>query len=356
MNAFSIKPKAGPAVSRIARAVAAVAILSAGAGAAQAAGWLTCDGTPTKWNGYRADMYISTTSFPAGTSWDSSLQNAMWHWNNAGGTGFNFFVGRDTDGTHSSSNGVNEIYLSGTEVGSALAVTSFRYYCYWFFGTQTGASEADIAFNSNYAWNTGALSYASLGSPYNFELVAAHELGHAMGLQHEDRWMATMNSYYPNSGTLGYYKEVDPLGDDRVGARILYPDGSGEYDVAGSAFKRTGTGTSDLVSSPTWAYRGSTVSLEFTFSNQGTDFRGFDIGFYLSTNDYISTFDRWLGTNYGASAGSGGMGTFTRTLTIPSDIAPGTYYLGFLMDPTNAFGENNENNNNQPMPRTITIY
>jgi hypothetical protein len=38
------------------------------------------------------------------------------------------------------------------------------------------------------------------------------------------------------------------------------------------------------------------------------------------------------------------------------DVTPGLYYLGFLIDPTNAMGEANESNNNQPMPITITIY
>jgi hypothetical protein len=323
---------------------------------AHAAGWQECSGNKIRWNGSRADMYISTTSFPAGSSWDSRLQNAMWHWNNVKGSGFNFFVGRDTDGSHSSGNGVNEVYFSSTEVGGALAVTFKRYHCYWFFGYHYGIDETDIAFNTNYAWSTAAFNYASLGSPYSFEGVALHELGHALGLNHEDLRMATMNSFYPNSGPTGYYKEWDPTGDDRVGARILYPDGTTERDIAGLALKRTGAGTSGLVNSPASAARGSYVTIEYTFSNYGTASESFNIGFYLSTNNYISTFDRLLGTNFGASAGSGGTGTFARTLYIPTTVAPGTYYLGFLLDPNNAFGEANEGNNSQPMPRTIRIY
>lgn len=338
------------------RVAGAAALLALGATSAQAAVWQTCDGNKIKWNSNWTNMYISTTSFPAGSSWDSDLQNAMWHWNHVGGSGFNFYVGRDTDGSHSNSNGVNEIYFSAAETGSALAVTFSRYHCYWAFGYQYGRDEADIAFNTSYAWNTGSLNYASLGSPYNFELVALHELGHALGLQHSDGVQATMNSYYANGGPVGYYKEVDPLPDDRYGVRALYPDGTGETDVAGSAFKRTGTGTSGLISTPTYAYRGTYVNMEFTFANLGTSTQTFDIGFYLSTNDYISTADRWLGTNYGAWASSGALGTYSRSLYIPTDIAPGTYYLGYLVDGGFAIGEGNEGNNNQPAPRAITIY
>jgi len=338
------------------RGAALLAVGLVASTASQAYSYSTCSGKPIKWNNNWTNMYISTTSFPAGSSWDAKLQNAMWHWNDVRGAGFNFYVGRDTDGSHSKSNGVNEIYLSNTEVGSALAVTFRRYHCYWLFGTQTGLDEADIAFNGNYAWNTGALNYASLGSPYSFEGVALHELGHAAGMNHSDGVMATMNSYYPNSGPLGYYKEFDPLPDDSRGLRAMYPDSTTDHDVAGSAFKRTGAGTSTVVSSPTWAYRGSTVTIEYTFANQGTYSETFNNSFYLSTNNFISTADRLLGTNYGASAGPGATGTFSRTLTIPSDIAPGTYYLGFLVDSGSGIGETNEGNNSQPMPRTITIY
>jgi hypothetical protein len=341
---------------RLRSALQALAILGITAVSASGANWNTCNGNNIRWNSGWTNMYISTTSMPAGSSWDSKLQNAMWHWNNVKGSGFNFYVGRDTDGSHNSSNGKNEVYFDSSETGSALAVTHVRSHCYWLFGWNYGLDETDIAFNTSLAWSTGSLNYGNLGSPYSFEGVALHELGHALGLNHEDRWMATMNSYYPNSGTLGYYKEWDPNADDRLGERNLYPDGTTETDVAGSAFKHTGTGTSGLVSSPTWAARGSYVTVDFTFSNLSTATKTFDIGFYLSTNDFISTGDTLLGTNYGAWGSSGVSATFSRTLYIPTWVAPGTYYIGFLIDPNNAMGEANESNNNQPMPRTITIY
>jgi hypothetical protein len=321
----------------------------------QAYTYRTCEGNAIKWNSWWSNMYISTVSMPPGSTWDSRLQNAMWHWNNVKGSGFNFYVGRDTDGSHSSGNGVNEVYFDSSLSG-ALAVTSTRYHCYWLFGYHYGIDETDIGFNTNYAWTTAAYSYANpSGSPYNFESVALHELGHALGLKHEDTRMATLNSYYPNSGPLGSNREWDPLGDDRLGVRALYPDGTTEVDIAGSALKRIGVGTSDLVSSPTWAWGGSYVNIEFTFSNFSTSTESFDIGFYLSTNDFISTGDMWLGSNYGAWGSPGFTGTFSRTLWIPW-VAPGTYYVGFIVDPANAKAENNEGNNPQRMPRAITVF
>ena len=83
----------------------------------------------------------------------------------------------------------------------------------------------------------------------------------------------------------------------------------------------------------------------------------FSVGFYLSTNDYISTSDLSLGTSrIMVAAGHTSTTTFTRSLTIPLTVAAGTYYLGFLIDPDKSMSEANETNNIQPMPRKITIY
>lgn len=343
------------AIRRRAAQLTAGLVLLAGAGAAHAYTYSTCSGNALKWGDGRATMYISTTSFPAGSSWDARLQNAMWHWNNVKGSRFNFWVNRDTDGSHSSGNGVNEVYLDNNLSG-ALAVTTVSYHCYWLFGWHYGIDATDIGFNNNYAWSTGSINYPNLGSPYNFEGVALHELGHALGLDHSDSGMATLNSYYPNSGALGHWKEWDPLPDDRQGARALYPDSTTERDIAGSAFKRIGTGSSGLVSSPAYAARGSTANIEFSFANQGTATESFNIGFYLSGNDYISTGDTLLGTNYGAWGTPGFMGTFSRGVYIPAWITPGTYWIGFFVDNNNALAESVEGNNYMEMPRSIVIY
>lgn len=322
---------------------------------AYAYSWGTCDGNRLRYGNQWTNLYLSTTSFPAGSTWDARLQNAMWHWNNVKGSTWDFYVGRDTDGSHNGSNGRNEVYLDNGLSTPTLAVTRVRYHCYWLFGWRYGIDETDVGFNNNISWSLNALNYGNLGSPYSFEGVALHEFGHALGLRHEDRWVATMNSYYPNSGSTGHWKEWDPLPDDRAGVRYLYRDSTSEVDIAGSVFRRTGSGSSGLVASPTSVRRGSNVTVQFTFHNMSTSRRTFNIGFYLSSNDLISTGDRLLGSNTGASAGSGGSGTFTRTLRIPSNVSPGRYWLGFYVDFDRRIGESNESNNYMEMPRPIQI-
>ena len=298
-----------------------------------------------------AHMFISTTSFPPGSASESLIRDAMVAWSDVDGSDFVFVHGQDTDGTHDSDNGRNEVYFDDDDADDFLARTMSRYDC------DAGEKvESDIAFNTGYVFSTSEYDYSNpTGSPYNMEGVALHEFGHVLGLGHEDDLMATMNSLYPLSGPFGFYKEWEPFGDDLLGTRYLYPDSTTETDLAASPLQRTGAGQSGLVDSPASASPGSSVTIEFTFSNVGTTKQTFDIGFYLSTNDYISTGDRLLGTNVDAWGDPGFTGTFSRTVTIPSDIAPGTYYLGFRLDDHNEVPETNGGNNVQPMPRSITI-
>jgi subtilase family serine protease len=92
-----------------------------------------------------------------------------------------------------------------------------------------------------------------------------------------------------------------------------------------------------------------------TFHNLSTSRQTFNIGFYLSSNDYISTGDRLLGSNTGAWADPGVSHTFSRTVRIPTDISPGRYWLGVMVDYDGRLSESNESNNPQEMPRSIQI-
>ncbi len=81
--------------------------------------------------------------------------------------------------------------------------------------------ESDIIFNSNKNWDvySGPLRRDTI----DFRRVAAHELGHFAGLDHEDRRVALMNSFIGDV-------EV-PQADDIAGMRRMYPspDGSSVF-------------------------------------------------------------------------------------------------------------------------------
>ena len=82
----------------------------------------------------------------------------------------------------------------------------------------------------------------------------------------------------------------------------------------------------------------------------------FRIGVYLSTNTTISQFDRRVGSctrtsslAAGTSAGCGG------TVTIPDNVAPGTYYLGVIADIDRQVAETDEGNNTLAATNSVVI-
>ena len=90
---------------------------------------------------------------------------------------------------------------------------------------------------------------------------------------------------------------------------------------------------------------------EFTYENNGANTKnGIQVGYYISTNDLITTFDRKIGSaSFNLSRDN--VYTTTINLVIPSDLARGTnYWLGVIIDDNNAIPEAVESNNATYIP------
>ena len=101
---------------------------------------------------------------------------------------------------------------------------------------------------------------------------------------------------------------------------------------------------------------GDSFDVDFEVQNNGGKAEAFDVSFYLSKNNYISTGDELLGTfsfNQGL-VGNSSSGQQTIALDLPDvgdsfwdSQGDGTYYVAMIIDVDNQVMESNEGNNGQ---------
>lgn len=98
---------------------------------------------------------------------------------------------------------------------------------------------------------------------------------------------------------------------------------------------------------PDGAARGSSITFTNTVKNQGTGSTviGFSVGLFLSTDSVITTSDIRLGGRSVGPLAAGTSSSAMTTVTIPTSIATGKYFLGAIADELRQVPETNETNN-----------
>ncbi|HKW40420.1 MAG TPA: CARDB domain-containing protein [Gemmatimonadales bacterium] len=152
-----------------------------------------------------------------------------------------------------------------------------------------------------------------------------------------------------------------------IGPAPTFPITSGFLSEGVIALTATGSApdlviSSVLTANPLTVFPGQQVQLSaWTITNQGTG----DLnsasgtirnGFYLSTDTTITTADVLLDVNNNTNGVLHAGQSFqwgAPTLTIPVNTAPGTYYIGILVDDLNQAAESNESNNFQSVQITV---
>ena len=100
------------------------------------------------------------------------------------------------------------------------------------------------------------------------------------------------------------------------------------------------------VSGPTTATRGTNIVINNSVANQGSGASGyFYVGLYLSTDNMITTSDRFLVYRYVNALPSGATNAAASAVTLPADLTAGTYYVGAIVDFDNRRVEQDETNN-----------
>ncbi len=112
-----------------------------------------------------------------------------------------------------------------------------------------------------------------------------------------------------------------------------------------------------LSASWTSADAGESKSISTRIKNDGDSSSGsFRWGLYLSTDTTITTSDIQLDYWTQSSISSGSTRSSTKTVTIPSTITGGYYYVGMIVDINSQVSESDENNNDDYDSGRAHIY
>lgn len=337
---------------------------------ASAYGWRTCNDDKRTWSSNHQTLHASTISFQVGP-WRDALNTAVDVFNR-NPSNFWFDVQYDIE-TWRRGNGRNEVLFSDN-ASYAPAMTLISYDCidYLIFGTDNEITETDIVFFNGVPYTPNMVAtdlWGYGGGSRPFINTAIHELGHAAGLTHENRLYNVMGDdwthiHVNNNYAQGYVGEDAGQGlsflygswaiEDLSVAHWKYSGADGEYSIheRTAAYDTAGAILPAEVIGGEPGYlvnKGQTIQVEFTNENNGATTHDVRIGYYLSTNSYITTKDQQLKTSPSKMTPDTPY-TVKRRVTLPAALAAGVYYLGKIVDDNNRVSETNETDNASYIP------
>lgn len=184
-----------------------------------------------------------------------------------------------------------------------------------------------------------------------------HELGHVLGMEHENTVMSVMRAKFPlpkvgrRSGapnnSLGRNAETVWADDLNFAFRYHGSTAAGRSDLAVSPWKFNGTSSVLHYGNDGLTRKfcpGNLVEVKYTTVNLGRlDSFDVPVRIYWSSNDFISTDDRLL-YQHTTNMPSGMEDEHQSGITVPR-VSPGVYHIGVIVDPDNSRVEDDEFNN-----------
>lgn len=326
---------------------------------------LKCGNKNLNWAGNQYHTRASAVGFPAGP-WRNALADVVNHWNK-NPSKLRYSIQWNEPGV-GMGNGQNEVWWTSGFGAPAIAN-------WWYNINSCKFNEVDIRFDNTvaYHYTQNKSQLKPYGGSYRpFQTTAMHEFGHAGGLGHEadtynimgQDWDhihangSTARAYAGEDASAGMVASYGKTGGYREDLGVVHwrydEDTSGQY----SWHERTRILTTANVEhakvagtkEPTyWVSPGKRFKLELSFENNGKSSKRVKVCYYLSTNDYISTFDTLLATRMITVNPNGdpwGVWTSQYTLTLPKNL-PGlkNYWVGAKIDCDSKVSETYEWNN-----------
>ena len=343
---------------------------------AHAFSYSTCLDEKIKWDSTTVTVRASAVSFPGG-EWRNALQTAITRFN-LNPSKFRYDMTIES-GSVGRGNGQNEVWGStNPDVLKGHPAIAYTWWtCYWFFGDHVEMDEVDVIFDYGSPWiwsssedKSALMGYGGSGRP--FRTTAIHELGHGLILNHVNSEYNVMGKDFEHIQVNGRAARAYVGEDTSDGAVFLYGTHSpAREDLGVVHWKYSGTSEeysdhtktrlygdhavlSNFIDAGETRYRvtpGQQIRAEFTYENNGANTQSnIEVGFYISTNDLITTEDQRIG-GMTVTLSRDSVFTTLKTLTIPSTLQSNqNYWLGVVVDDTGAVGESPKWNNATYIP------
>lgn len=279
-------------------------------------------------------FHVDIQESSGGQIWNDAFEEAMAEWSDV--SSFIFLIApnsfADPCNNPNVSPPMNGVNFSSTVCGDSWGASTLAITVRWVTNNDATILQSGIIFNSNESWDvySGPWQKPGFFGISEFRRVAVHELGHALGLNHENGVPAIMA---PSLGNL----EV-PQQDDLAGVNFLY----GQPDLA-----VTPVTVSDATLTP-----GQSFTINATVDNQGTGSSdNTTLRYFRSTNDIISTSDTLLGTDPVPALSPST--TSPQTLSTVAPTVAGTFWVGACVD---ALGSESDTANNCSAGVEIALF
>ena len=320
-------------------------------GAAEAARWRTCNGSPVKWRG-TLNLHRNRCSIGDTGNVNSAYWNGMRQWDRVSGVVDGTFVNSASDCSISHGDGQNEVGLVNRSVIDGANGMTVLQLGLCFIGSND-IDEADVMVANDLSFTPQWGNFRGTTGRSTF----VHEFGHLFGFLHDDVH-AVLRTTPPHLIT-GGSEPSTAWPADTIGMNSIYGFSISRPNLLPSALGVVSGSVQTLDPAGTVAAcRGSSRTARFYLGNSGNVGSGtYNLRIRLSPTSPMAGYSgaTTVAATFTHSIGAFSQGTFDLNYQVPWGLANGTYFVYVDMDYTRTITEFAEGDNSTVSARKLSV-